>query len=83
MKSFTWEGDAPVEVPPGQGRVKKAILDQVVAAHGGPLPICLHIEHVKDAAGKPAPVPFARRAALVEAFRADARGLKGWLGLPA
>ncbi len=81
VKSFKWDGDQPVEVPLGQGRVKKAIVDQVLAAHGGPLPICIHIEHFKNAAGKLAPVPFAQRAPIVEAFRADARVLRGWLGL--
>ncbi|MCX6950724.1 MAG: TIM barrel protein [Verrucomicrobia bacterium] len=81
VKSFKWEGDRTVEVPLGQGRVKKAIVDQVIAAHGGPLPICIHIEHFMGAAGKLAPVPFAERAAIVEAFRADARVLRGWLGL--
>lgn len=83
VKSFKWEGDQVVEVPLGQGRVKKAIVDQVIAAHGGPLPICIHIEHFKDAAGKLAPVPFERRAAIVEAFRADARVLRQWLGVAA
>jgi sugar phosphate isomerase/epimerase len=80
VKSFKFEGDRQVEVPLGQGRVKKAIVDQVIAAHGGPLPICIHIEHFTNAAGKLAPVPFAQRAAIVEAFRADARVLRGWLG---
>ncbi len=83
VKSFKWDGDAVVEVPLGQGRVKKAIVDQVIAAHGGPLPICIHVEHFKNAAGKLAPVPFAQRAAIVEAFRADARVLRQWLGLAA
>ena len=45
---------------------------------GGPLPVCIHIEHFKLA-----PVPFAQRATIVEAFRADARVLRSWLGLPA
>lgn len=83
VKSFKWEGDQVVEVPLGQGRVKKAIVDQVMAAHGGPLPMCIHIEHFKDAAGKLAPVPFEKRAAIVEAFRADARVLRQWLGVAA
>lgn len=83
VKSFKFEGDRQVEVPLGQGRVKKVIVDQVIAAHGGPLPICIHIEHFTNAAGKLAPVPFARRAAIVEAFRADARVLRGWLGATA
>ncbi len=81
MKSFKWEGDQVVDVPLGQGRVKKAIVDQVIAAHGGPLPICIHVEHFKNAAGRLTPVPFAERAAIVEAFRADARVLRGWLGV--
>lgn len=83
VKSFKWDGDKTVEVPLGQGRVKKAIVDQVTAAHGGPLPVCIHIEHFLDAKGKLAPVPFGQRAAIVEAFRADARVLREWLGLPA
>ncbi len=77
VKSFKFEGDRQIEVPLGEGRVKKAIVDQVLAAHGGPLPICIHNEH-----SKLAPVPFEQRAAIVEAFRADARVLKGWLDLP-
>ncbi len=81
MKSFKWEGDQVVDVPLGQGRVKKPIVDQIIAAHGGPLPICIHVEHFKNAAGKLAPVPFAERAAVVAAFRADARVLREWLGV--
>ena len=38
-------------------------------------------KHFKDAAGRLAPVPFAQRATLVEAFRADARVLRNWLGV--
>lgn len=83
VKSFKFEGEKQIEVPLGQGRVKKAIVDQVIAAHGGPLPICIHIEHFLGTAGKLAPVPFAQRAAIVEAFRADARVLRDWLGLAA
>lgn len=79
VKSFKWEGDKPVEVPLGEGRVKKTIVDQVIAAHGGPLPICIHIEHFRNTEGKLAPVPFAQRAGIVEAFRADARVLRNWL----
>lgn len=81
MKSFKWDGDKTVEVPLGEGRVQKPIVDQIIAAHGGPLPICIHIEHWKNATGKLAPVPFAQRGAIVEAFRADARVLRKWLGL--
>jgi sugar phosphate isomerase/epimerase len=82
VKSFRWDGDQVVNVPLGQGRVKKTIVDQVIAGHGGPLPVCIHVEYFHNAAGKLAPVPFAQRAAIVEAFRADARVLRGWLGLP-
>lgn len=81
VKSFKWDGDAVVDVPLGQGRVKKTIIDQVVAAHGGPLPICIHIEYFKNAEGKLAAIPFEKRAGIVEAFRADARVLRNWLGL--
>jgi sugar phosphate isomerase/epimerase len=83
VKSFKWEGDQVTDVPLGQGRVKKTIVDQVVAAHGGPLPICIHIEYFKNAAGRLAAVPFAERAGIVEAFRADARVLREWLGVAA
>lgn len=82
VKSFAWEGDNVVDLPLGQGRVKKPIIDQVIAAHGGPLPICIHIEYFKNAAGRLAPVPFEQRAGIVAAFRSDARVLRGWLGLP-
>jgi sugar phosphate isomerase/epimerase len=81
VKSFKWEGETKVNVPLGEGRVKKAIVEQVIAAHGGPLPVCIHNEYWNG--GKLAPVPFAERAAIVEAFRADARVLRGWLGLAA
>ena len=83
VKSFKWEGNKTVEVPLGQGRVQPDIVQKVVAAHGGPLPVCIHIEHFTNAAGKLAAVPFAQRGAIVEAFRADARVLRSWLGLPA
>lgn len=79
VKSFKWHDDQVVEVPLGQGRVKQPIIDQVIAAHRGPLPICIHVEHFRNAAGKLAPVPFAERAGVVEAFRADAGVLRGWL----
>lgn len=40
------------------------------------MPTFIHLEH------RPAvPVPFAQRAEIVEAFRADARVLRGWLGI--
>jgi sugar phosphate isomerase/epimerase len=81
MKSFKWDGDQVVDVPLGQGRVQKPVVDQIVAAHGGPLPVCIHVEYFKNAAGKLAAVPFAQRAAIVEAFRADARVLRSWLGM--
>jgi sugar phosphate isomerase/epimerase len=83
VKSFRWEGDQVVDVPLGQGRVKKDIVSQVVAAHGGPLPVCIHVEYFKNAAGKLAPVPFAQRKPIVDAFRADARVLREWLGVAA
>ncbi len=79
VKSFKWDGDTKVNVPLGEGRVKQTIVEQVVAAHGGPLPICIHNEYWNG--GKLAPVPFAERAAIVAAFRADAKVLRGWLGV--
>jgi L-ribulose-5-phosphate 3-epimerase len=76
IKSFKWDGKKPVDVPLGRGNVDQEIVKQVVAAHGGPLPTFIHLEH------RPAvPVPFAQRAEIVEAFRADARVLRGWLGI--
>jgi sugar phosphate isomerase/epimerase len=81
VKSFKWEGDQTVQVPLGQGRVKKDIVAQVVAAHGGPLPVCIHNEYFTGTAGKLAPVPFVQRAEIVKAFRADAEVLRGWLGI--
>ena len=81
MKSFKWEGDRVVNVPLGQGRVTKAVVDQIIAAHGGPLPICIHVEYFTNAAGQLAPVPFAERAGIVKAFRDDARVLREWLGI--
>jgi sugar phosphate isomerase/epimerase len=83
VKSFKFEGEKQIEVPLGQGRVKKAIVDQVIAAHGGPLPICIHNEYFMGTAGKLAPVPFAERGPIVEAFKADARVLREWLGVAA
>lgn len=79
VKSFKWEGDTKVDVPLGQGRVKKAIVDQVLATHAKPLPICIHNEWWNN--GRLAPVPFAGRGPIVEAFRADAAVLRGWLGV--
>jgi hypothetical protein len=38
------------------------------------------MEHFLDARGHLAPVPFENRKAIVDAFRADASVLKGWLG---
>ena len=89
VKSFRWQEDPklheyrPFQVPLGQGFVKKAMVDQVIAAHGGPLPLIIHIEHFKTPAGELAAVPFANRKPIVDAFRADARVLRNWLGLPA
>lgn len=80
VKSFKWEGDTVVDVPLGQGRVKKTVVDQVMAAAGRPLPLCIHIEYFKNAEGKLAAIPFEKRAGIVEAFRADARILREWLG---
>ena len=74
VKSFRWDGDHPVELPLGQGNVKQPIIDAIIKAHGGPLPVCIHIEHKKLAA-----VAFEDRAWIVEAFKADARVLDGWL----
>ena len=79
VKSFRWEGDEPVNVPLGQGRVNKRVVEQ--ALDGRALPICIHIEYFKGNVGKLAPVPFAERAKIVEAFRADARVLRQWLGV--
>ncbi|HEY0967363.1 MAG TPA: TIM barrel protein [Opitutaceae bacterium] len=81
VKDFVWNDERVVDVPLGQGRVKKPILDQVIAAHGGPLPICIHIEYFRNAAGVLYPVPFEQRAGIVEAFRQDARVLREWLGI--
>ena len=81
VKSFKWDGDHVVNVPLGQGRVKKDIVDQALSGHARPLPICIHIEYFRNAAGNLAPVPFAQRAGIVEAFRADARVLRQWLGI--
>jgi len=86
VKSFRWEEDGatrrcrPLQVPLGQGCVKRDFVQQVIAAHGGPLPIILHIEHFKDANGNLVPVPFDQRKGIVDAFRADARVLDRWLG---
>lgn len=81
LKSFKWEGNQVVEVPLGQGRVTKAMVDQVVAAHGGPLPICIHNEYFVGPSGKLEAIPFAQRAGIVAAFRSDARVVREWLGL--
>ncbi len=81
VKDFRWDDTRIVDVPLGQGRVKKAIVDQVVAAHGGPLPICIHIEYFRNSAGVLYPVPFEQRAGIVEAFRRDAQVLREWLGI--
>jgi len=86
VKSFRWEEDKnshtyrPLPVPLGQGTVKKDFVQQVIAAHGGPLPIIIHIEHFKNSSGRLVPVPFDQRKGIVDAFRADAEVLRGWLG---
>jgi sugar phosphate isomerase/epimerase len=88
VKSFRWEENpkthemTPWQVPLGQGNVKKTNVAQVIAAHGGPLPIIIHIEHYK-VGGELYPVPFDQRKGIVEAFRNDAKVLREWLGLPA
>lgn len=81
VKSFQWEGDNATMVPLDQGRVKKDIVTKVIAAAGGPIPICIHNEYFKGAAGKLAAVPFDQRAGIVEAFRSDAKVLRKWLGV--
>jgi hypothetical protein len=76
IKSFKWEGSTPVDVPLGQGNVNADMVRQVVTAAGGPLPTVIHMEH------RPAvPVPFEQRANVVEAFKADAKVLRSWLGV--
>lgn len=79
VKSFKWEGDRKVNVPLGEGRVKADIVKRVVAAHGGPLPVCIHNEYFNHE--ELAAVPFAERAKIVECFRADAKVLREWLGI--
>ena len=87
VKSFRWEMDPklhayrPLQVPLGQGYVKKDFVQQVIAAHGGPLPIIIHIEHFKNAEGNLAPVPFDRTEGhRRRLLRADAfRVLRSWL----
>ena len=85
VKSFRWDYDRkvgkyrPIPVPLGQGYVTKDFVQQVIAAHGGPLPIIIHHECYLNAQGEQAAVPFAQRRALVEAFRSDAAVLRGWL----
>ncbi len=74
VKSFKWDRNRPVETPLADGIVTKSVIDQIAAGHPS-LPVCLHVEHLKLE-----PVAFANRAATVEAFRADARVLQGWLG---
>ncbi len=88
VKSFRWEEDPkthkgfPFQVPFGQGAVKKDMVLQVIKAHGGPLPIIIHIEHFKTG-GELYPAPFDQRKGIVNAFRNDAKVLREWLGLPA
>ena len=86
VKSFRWEEDpkthrnVPMQVPFGQGFVKKDMVTDVIAAHGGPLPIIIHIEHFKFGPDL-YPSPFEQRKGIVTAFRNDAAVLKNWLGL--
>lgn len=77
VKSFKWDFDRTIETPLSEGIVSKAMVDQIVADHPV-LPVCLHVEYLKLQ-----PVPFAERAATVEAFRRDAKVLRGWLGMDA
>ncbi len=77
VKTFRWNGDLPQDVPLGQGNVKAEVIRQVIAAHGGPLPTVIHLDHLPAVA-----VPFAQRAGIVAAARADAKVLREWLGLP-
>jgi sugar phosphate isomerase/epimerase len=89
VKSFRWEEDPktkenrPLQVPLGQGFVKKTHVTSVIDAHGGPLPLIIHIEHFKNAKGELYPSPFEKRKAIVDAFRSDAKVLREWLNLPA
>lgn len=86
VKSFRWEENpkthqmTPWQVPLGQGNVKKDNVSSVIAAHGGPLPIIIHIEHYK-LGGELYPVPFEMRNGIVEAFKSDAKVLRDWLGI--
>ncbi len=86
VKSFRWDVDpktqrnVPMQMPLGQGFVKKEMVTDVIAAHGGPLPLIIHIEHFK-LGGELYPSPFEQRKAIVAAFRSDAAVLKNWLGL--
>jgi sugar phosphate isomerase/epimerase len=88
VKSFRWEEDpvtkknVPMQVPFGQGMVKKEMVTKVIEAHGGPLPIIIHIEHFK-VGGALYPSPFDQRKGIVNAFRNDAKVLREWLGLKA
>jgi sugar phosphate isomerase/epimerase len=86
VKSFRWEEDpvtkknVPMQVPFGQGMVKKEMVTKVIEAHGGPLPIIIHIEHFK-VGGALYPSPFDQRKGIVNAFRNDAKVLREWLGI--
>jgi hypothetical protein len=75
VKSFKWERDHPEETSLADGVVTKSVIDQALAGHS-PLPVCLHNEYFP-----PKPVPFGERSAIVEAFRRDAKVLRGWLGM--
>jgi hypothetical protein len=85
VKSFKWEDGRPLQVRLGQGLVGKDMVDQVVQAHGGPLPIIIHVEHFKNGWGPNGPmmgpVVFEQRKKIVDVFRADAAVLRSWLGI--
>ena len=76
VKSFVWQRDHPVETSLADGIVSNSVIDQVLADHPR-LPVCLHNEYLKLE-----PVPFAARAATVDAFRRDADILRHWLKGP-
>jgi hypothetical protein len=78
VKSFRWEGKKVVDVPLGQGNVDQDNIQQVIAAHGDPLPVIVHFDYLPVQ-----PVPFAQRAGIVEAIRADASVVRKWLELGA
>lgn len=85
VKSFKWEDGRPLQVRLGQGLVGKDMVDQVLKAHGGPLPIIIHVEHFKTGWGpngvELAPIAFDQRKSIVDVIKADAAVLRGWLGI--